>query len=93
MKDIYAYSISKPSASYEHSEKHWHLGVSQSNHSILLTEQPHWSKWVNDLLEGIFTVVVEGEVKVKDDRPVAADGITGGVQSRSNFLHTVPEII
>lgn len=45
------------------------------------------------MLEGIFTVVVEGEVKVKDDRPVAADGITGGVQSRRNFLHTVPEII
>lgn len=45
------------------------------------------------MLEGIFTVVVEGEVKVKDDRLVAVDGISSGVQSRSNFFHTVPEVI
>lgn len=49
------------------------------------------------LLEGIFTVVVEAEVKVKDDRLVAVNRITGAIKSKSphlyNFLHIVPKVI
>lgn len=36
-----------------------------------------WAIELNALLKGIFSIAVEAELKVKDDRVVAMDGIAG----------------